>query len=63
MLNWAEEEVRARNRTYLRLDCEPREKLLAIYRDAGFVRIDATPIQVGEHFVVRHEKCTLPTRT
>jgi GNAT superfamily N-acetyltransferase len=56
MLQWAENEVRTRKRDYLRLDCEPREKLLALYRNAGFARIDAKPIQVGEHFVVRHEK-------
>jgi GNAT superfamily N-acetyltransferase len=63
MLDWAEAETRARGRDYLRLDCEPRTKLLAIYRDAGFARIDATPIQVGEHFVVRHEKPILRPRT
>ena len=56
MLRWAETEVRAKNRSFLRLDCEPRAKLLALYADAGFTRIDASPIQVGEHFVVRHEK-------
>ena len=56
MLRWAENEVRAKNRRFLRLDCEPRAKLLTIYADAGFTRIDASPIQVGEHFVVRHEK-------
>jgi GNAT superfamily N-acetyltransferase len=63
MLNWAEDETRAKARLYLRLDCEPRGKLLALYRDAGFTRIDAEPIQVGEHFVVRHEKPILPSRT
>ena len=40
----------------LRLDCEPRAKLLALYRSAGYSRIDPEPIQVGEHFVVRHEQ-------
>lgn len=56
MLDWAEGETRAQGRFYLRLDCEPRPKLLALYANAGFSRIDPEPIQVGEHFVVRHEK-------
>jgi GNAT superfamily N-acetyltransferase len=56
MLRWAEDEVRAKRRRFLRLDCEPRAKLLGLYASAGFTRIDASPIQVGEHFVVRHEK-------
>ena len=56
MLCWAEDEVRARKRRFLRLDCEPRTKLLALYANAGFIRVDSSPIQVGEHFVVRHEK-------
>ena len=56
MLDWAEQETRGRGRTHLRLDCEPRPKLLAIYQAAGFVRIDPGTIQVGRHFVVRHEK-------
>ena len=63
MLDWAEREVRSQGRIYLRLDCEPREKLLALYCSAGFTRIDGKPIQVGEHFVVRHEKRSLPPRT
>jgi GNAT superfamily N-acetyltransferase len=56
MLEWAANEARARGRPYLRLDCEPRANLLALYRTAGYRRIDHAPIQVGEHFVVRHEK-------
>jgi len=56
MLLWAEDETRARGRKFLRLDCEPRPKLLGLYRDAGFTRIDPGTIQVGRHFVVRHEK-------
>ena len=56
MLEWAASEARAHGRPFLRLDCEPRAKLLAIYASAGYRRIDSTPIQVGEHFVVRHEK-------
>jgi GNAT superfamily N-acetyltransferase len=62
MLDWAEGEVRARGRHYLRLDCEPRAKLLGLYRDAGFLPVDSEPIQVGPHFVVRHEKPILPSR-
>jgi GNAT superfamily N-acetyltransferase len=56
MLAWAEDETRASGRSYLRLDCEPRDKLLALYREAGFTRVDSGTIQVGRHFVVRHEK-------
>ncbi len=56
MLDWAEEETRRKNRIFLRLDCEPRPKLLVLYREAGFTRIDPGTIQVGRHFVVRHEK-------
>lgn len=56
MLEWAAAEARGTGRGFLRLDCEPRAKLLALYLAAGYRRIDPTPIQVGEHFVVRHEK-------
>ena len=63
MLGWAEDEVRARKRDFLRLDCEPRVKLLALYASAGFTRIDSSPIQVREHFVVRHEKRATPIKS
>ena len=63
MLDWAMRETREQGRPYLRLDCEPRPKLLALYRGAGFARIDEQPIQVGEHFVVRHEMRVLPAHT
>ena len=56
MLEWALAEARAKGRPFLRLDCEPRAKLLALYAGAGYSRIDPRPIQVGEHFVVRHER-------
>jgi GNAT superfamily N-acetyltransferase len=56
MLDWAAREARRTGRDFLRLDCEPRPKLLALYQRAGFVPIDAGPIQVGRHFVVRHER-------
>jgi len=56
MLEWAAGEARAKGRAFLRLDCEPRAKLLALYRSAGYSHIDPAPIQVGEHFVVRHER-------
>ena len=56
MLAWAEAESRRARRPYLRLDCEPRPKLLNLYRSAGFVPVDPGPIEVIGHFVVRHEK-------
>jgi GNAT superfamily N-acetyltransferase len=62
MLDWAESETRARSRNFLRLDCEPRTKLLALYQSAGFTRIDAEPIEVVGHYVIRHEKPVLPRR-
>ena len=56
MLDWAAREAKRMGRDYLRLDCEPRPKLLALYQHAGFTPVDAAPVQVGRHFVVRHEK-------
>ena len=56
MLDWAADEARRKGRAFLRLDCEPRAKLLALYRSAGYTPIDPKTIQVGEHFVVRHER-------
>jgi ribosomal protein S18 acetylase RimI-like enzyme len=56
MLDWAAEETRRERRPYLRLDCEPRPKLLALYHSAGFTRVDEKPIEVIGHLVVRHEK-------
>jgi GNAT superfamily N-acetyltransferase len=56
MLEWCANEARAKGRPFLRLDCEPRAKLLALYRDAGYRPVDPAPIQVGEHYVVRHER-------
>ena len=62
MLDWAAREAMSTGRDFVRLDCEPRPKLLALYRDAGFLAVDATPVQVGIHFVVRHQKA-LTTRS
>ena len=56
MLEWAAREARRMVRDYVRLDCEPRPKLLALYLRAGFIPVDAAPIRVGRHFVVRHER-------
>jgi GNAT superfamily N-acetyltransferase len=56
MLAWAEGETRARGRAFLRLDCVPRPKLVALYRSAGFVPVDPGPVLVGRHWVIRQEK-------
>lgn len=56
MLAWAEGETRARGRPYLRLDCVDRPKLIRLYESAGFLRVDAGPVQVGEHWVIRQQK-------
>ncbi len=56
MLDWAASEAMRTSRKYLRLDCEPRPKLLALYRNAGFTPVDPSPVRVGTHFVLRHHK-------
>lgn len=56
MLDWSVRETRRIGRDFVRLDCEPRPKLLAIYRAAGFAPVDQGPIQVGRHWVVRQQK-------
>ena len=56
MLDWAVREAGQMGRSFVRLDCEPRPKLLALYRRAGFVPVDPGPVQVGRHWVVRQEK-------
>lgn len=56
MLDWAMREARSMGRSFVRLDCEPRPKLLALYRNAGFVPVDPGPVQVGRHWVVRQQK-------
>ena len=56
MLAWAVSEARQMGRDFVRLDCEPRPKLLALYRSAGFVTVDPGPVQVGRHRVVRQQK-------
>ena len=63
MLDWAENETSAQGRIFLRLDCEPREKLLGLYQSAGFARVDEAPIEVVGHRVVRQQKPILPRRT
>lgn len=56
MLDWAVREAKRIGRAFVRLDCEPRQKLLALYRDAGFVPVDPGPVQVGRHWVVRQQR-------
>ena len=56
MLEWAEEEARAMGRAFLRLDCVPRPKLVALYQSAGFVPVDPGPVMVGRHLVIRQQK-------
>ena len=56
MLIWADAEARAQGRKVLRLDCEPRPKLLTLYREAGFVPVDSGPVEVTGHWVIRQEK-------
>jgi len=56
MLAWAADEARAYGRPFLRLDCEPRLKLMALYKSAGFLPVDKGPVEITGHYVVRHEK-------
>ena len=49
MLDWAAAEARRSGRTFVRLDTELRPALIALYENAGFARVDKTPIQVGIH--------------
>jgi len=63
MLRWAEDEVRAKGRVYLRLDCEPRAKLLALYRSAGFAPVDPMPSKWATLRGAVHEKPVLPSRS
>ena len=56
MLAWAAEEARAQGRPFLRLDCEPRPKLMALYKSAEFSAVDQHPVEITGHYVVRHEK-------
>ena len=56
MLAFAESEARRMGRPYVRLDCEDRPKLVALYRDAGYVRVDAGPVQVHGFWVLRQQK-------
>ena len=56
MLDWAVAEARRLERPFVRLDTELRSSLLNLYENAGFVRVDAKPIIVGTHEVVRFER-------
>ncbi|MEM8936420.1 MAG: GNAT family N-acetyltransferase [Pseudomonadota bacterium] len=50
IINWAVDQVRARNRKYLRLDCGPWPKLCSFYRRLGFEELDRVEIN-GAVFV------------
>ena len=56
MLDWAVLEARRMGRPFVRLDTELRGSLLSLYESAGFLRVDAAPIIVGTHEVVRFER-------
>jgi GNAT superfamily N-acetyltransferase len=56
MLNWAEADARRLGRGFVRLDCEERPKLIALYRAAGFHPVDPGPVVVDGHWVIRQQK-------
>jgi GNAT superfamily N-acetyltransferase len=53
MLTWAKQRTKEAGRTALRLDCELRPKLCAIYERNGFVKHSER--QVGPYYVARYE--------
>ncbi len=53
MLDWAKTRTKQIGRSFLRLDCEPRPKLCAIYERNGFVKHSER--QVGPYYVCRYE--------
>jgi GNAT superfamily N-acetyltransferase len=56
MLAWAEDEARRTGCRFVRLDCEPRPKLMGLYRAAGYVPVDPGPVIVQGHAVIRQQK-------
>ncbi|WP_175952270.1 GNAT family N-acetyltransferase [Burkholderia sp. BCC0405] len=48
MIDWCADQVRAQQRTFLRLDCDPRNaKLCAYYEAFGFERVALRPLPSG----------------
>lgn len=56
MLDWAAEEAKRSGRMFVRLDTEVRPAVIALYEDAGFVRVDPSSIVVGAHEVLRLQR-------
>jgi GNAT superfamily N-acetyltransferase len=56
MLEWAATEARRLCLPFIRLDTELRPSLMSLYENAGFICVDATPIIVGTHEVVRFQR-------
>lgn len=54
VVQWIEQDLRARRRRYLRLDCAPRNALTSLYEKMGFQRIDERIM--GAFVAVRFEK-------
>jgi GNAT superfamily N-acetyltransferase len=56
MLEWGADQARLKGRRFLRLDCEARPKLMALYASAGFVPVDPMPVCITGHWVVRQQR-------
>jgi GNAT superfamily N-acetyltransferase len=56
MLNWAKDRTRSMGRGFLRLDCDLRPKLCALYERNGFTKHSER--LVGPYLVARYEYCT-----
>jgi ribosomal protein S18 acetylase RimI-like enzyme len=57
-IDWSEHQVGAKNRRYLRLDCDPRNtKLCAYYESLGFTRVATKPVpELGDYVASLYEK-------
>ncbi len=56
LLAWVEPLATAGAAKYLRLDCEPRPALLALYQGAGFTNYDAGPVERAGYRVQRLQR-------
>ena len=56
IIDWAAEQAERRGRTYLRLDCDRRPALMALYERAGFVPVSDAPVIVNGAPAIRLER-------
>lgn len=56
MLDWAAATAKAQELQAVRLDCAPRERLLQLYAEHGFIRVDEEAIQLGGFLTMRLQR-------